>query len=492
MDEFTFTKGCINKDNTLTITVLNVKDGTTNEIIIDAANDANDDFILKLIDKSNRHYSAMLHHLGMTEETENYGCLTTKVIGLKELPLTFVDAKYVINIFLKLLQCFFHEKEEEKYYHLCGRDEESLKIPTSKTNISSLIKEIMNACAEAKDDEDDIIDIKYLFIAVLNYMSDLSATTTKNINSKNHKINIGGGANILKEFNKSIENNIEDTLNQTGNNIHNLIRDYKRFIYNNDSACHENLNAIHKWIEEQPLTCLYQNTNISFKFMMEFVSNVFNALFLEILPQTSMINCLFATLYQASVLNELSILKHQSESIQLPLLYRLIYSCFKCDINNNNNNNDQQSSIDYFQLIDKLCKQEKDIDVLCKIALKVNITEPNQLNSLFWLLNEKRGYTFEFYLIVLISLYIKFKCATLNKTNKLSNGRMFGEPLYDILYKFYHYVTSDLGKLEIALCTNTFTNFNTVYSNDIKKCLQTFFKNANYGEQKRTQTLRGV
>ena len=483
MDNFTFIKGLINNDNTLTITVVNAE-GNCQEIVIDAANVNNDNFILELIDKANRCYSATIHNLKKSEEIECYGCLTTKVIGFNELPLTFVNAKYVVNIFLKLLQCFFAEADDNKLRYLCHRDEDSLKIPTSKTNMSALIKEIMNACVNNdnnSDKDDDIIDIKYLFVIILNYMSDLSSTTAKNINNKQHKINISGGANYLKEFNKSVENNIEETLSQTGDKIHSLICKYKHIIYKEDEACREKLNMIKKWMDDNPSTYLYENTNISFKFMMEFVSNVFNALFLEILPKMSMMDCLFATLYQASVLNELNILKYQSDSIQLPLLYRLIYSCFKCE------HEPQLTDIDsgIKDLVKKLPPQDKNIEVICKIALKTDITDTNRLDALFWLLNRERGYTFEFYLIILVALYIKFKCAALNRANKLSNGQMFGEPLYDILCKFYSYVTNDLSDLEEALCTSTLTNFNRIYSNDIKRCLQKFFKNTNYGgEQK--------
>ena len=77
------------------------------------------------------------------------------------------------------------------------------------------------------------------------------------------------------------------------------------------------------------------------------------------------------------------------------------------------------------------------------------------------------------------------KCQTMNKNNKIANSRLFGEPLYDILYKFYRYIVYDINDLNIALCTNTLDNFSLLYSKDLKKCLKTFFENVNFhGKQK--------
>ena len=406
------------------------------------------------------------------------------------------------------MQCLFIE--DVKYLRLCNRDENSVKIPTSETNMSILIKDIMNSCNNNDssinintnnnnddNDSDSLIDIKHLFLLVLNYIGNLQNSNAKKLNSsKLHKnVNISGGFRNIQELfqnnnnnnnnnnDNSLQNNINETLKYTGEKIHDLIKEYKHIIYQND-LCNNDINTLKEFIDNNPEIYIYQNTNISFKFMMQFISNLFNSLFLEILPKTSMINCLYATLYQASVLNELNILKYNSNIIQLPLMYRLIYSFYKNEsyqlenFDNNNNNDDDINKLK--RLIDKLCNQEKDIDTLCQIALRINIQDTKQLNTLFWLLNEKRGYTYEFYIIIIISLYVLSKCQNMSKTNKFSNSKTFGEPLYDILFLFYKYVVFEIQNLQIALCTKTFDNFNLIYANDIKIYIQKFLKNIHY------------
>ena len=463
--------------------------GDTKEIYIDVNSTKNDEFILNLIDIVNRHYSATMFDIERSETVEQYGCLTSNVLGLENFPLTFMNAKYILNIFLQLLQCLF--RDNDLYLQLCKRDEKSLKIPTSEMNMSFLMKEVMNTCINDDiindDDDDDFVDIKDLFLVMLHYISNLSINNKKKMNnSKIQKnINIVGGVRNVKELfqnndnNNNLQDNINETLHQTGDTIHKLMYDYREEIFKNET-CRKELQILLKWIVNDPKTYLYQNVNISFKFMMQFVSNVFNALFIEILPKTSMTNCLYATLYQASVSYELNILQHNSKFIQIPLLYRLIYSFYQCQGQPKMTTDDEISC-----LVDKLCrsKNQRDIDTICKIALKVNIQDTDQLNMLFWLLNDRRGYTYEFYIIILMSLYVMSKCQNLSKVNKISNCQTFGQPLYDLMHKFFIYVTHELKDLNAALCGETLDNFSLLHGKDIKMCLKKFFSNVNHTGQ---------
>ena len=506
MENFNFIKGIINtQEKIITIEVLNNLTNQKESINIDVGNEANNTEILDLIDRSNRSYSAEIFKLNQSENVQEYGCITSKVLGFNDFPITFMNAKYVINTFLELLQNLF---KDEKYYF--QRDVKSVKIPTSETNISSLIKDLMDNCMNndekmnVDDDDDDnnsFIDIKQCFLLILNYISNLSLKNQK----KNNIPNLPKNANIKyvydhEELGKS---HIFETLQKTEEIIKQSMYKYRDYIFQKSQS---DLQVIDKCMNESQLP-LYQNVNISFKFMMQFICNVFNTLFLQILPQTSMINCLYATLYQASVLNELNILKYYSKVIQMPLLYRLIYSFFKFDrplensdkqalqhnnkrINKHNNYLNNNSNKTHFdekipQLLEKLSKTDKNINIICEIATRINISDVDQLETLFWLINDKRGYTYEFYIIVVISLYLSAKCRNMNKSNKLSNAQMFGEPLYNLLYTFYDHVVHNIQDLNVALCTETLDNFNTLYSKEIKQCLKEFFKNVNYyGKQK--------
>lgn len=493
MENFKFIRPNINREKKVISVQLsnsnnnNNNDNDTQEICIDVSFIDNDEYILHIIDMANRYYSVKLFEIGRSDTVEPYGCLTSKVLGLNGFPLTFMNAKYLINIFLKLLQCLY--KDHTHYLQLFKRDENSIKIPTSEVNMSFLMKEVMKNCINDNDDDIDgdnvDIDIRNLLLIVLNYISNLSMQNAKKMNNSRiqKNIHIAGGVHNVQELfrnkncNNNLQDNINETLHQTGDMIHKLLFDFREEIIKN-KACEEDLENILKLINGNPNMYLYQNINVSFKFMMQFVSNVFNALFVDILPKTSMINCLYATLYQASALYELNILEPNSKFIQIPLLYRLIYSFYKCDYQPASMSTDDEMS----SLVDKLCrsKDQQDLETICKIANKVNIQDTKQLNTLFWLLNDKRGYTYEFYLIIIISLFVMSKCQALNKINKMSNCKQFGQPLYDLLHKFYIYVVYELKDLNVALCGETLDNFSLLHGNVIKICLKNFLSNINF------------
>ena len=454
-------------------------------INIDVSSDKNNEDILQLIDMANVYYSAQIHKLNQSENYDSYGCLTSKVLGLDDIPITFINPKYVKNIFLQLLQLLF--QDDESYLKYCQRDENSLEIPTSQNNISTLINDIVNICnnddnnnIDNNNDEEDIniIDIKDVFIMILNYITSIQNNKIQKKLQKGKlqkQMNICGGIHNLHDIKNSLKDNINDTLIHTGKNIHKLIYEYKNVLY--EGNVKNNVDYIKTCVDQNQDVCLYENTEITFKFMMETIQIIFNTLFVQILPQTSMLNCLYATLYQASVLNEMNILKHYSKTIQIPLLYRLIYSFFKDEQQQQRLivSNDDNSNI--YKLVNRLCNNEKNLDILCEIALKINIKDVEQINLLYWLLNERRGCTYEFYLIIIVNLYILGKCQNMNRNNKFSNGKTFAEPLYNLLLAFYGFVVNDLKDIKIALCSETLDQFSIIYSSEINKCLKLFVQN---------------
>ena len=458
------------------------------KIFIDVASTNNDDFILNLIDLANRQYSATLYEINQSDLHKEYGCLTTKVIGLNELPITFINPKYIINLFLKILQCLF--KDDEKYLKYFNRD--SLEIPTSENNLMCLINELVyntttttnnnnndNNKMEIDDDNDTdpTIDFRNLINLLLNFLANAqNKSIEKKINSGRFKkqATICGGFSNIHNIQNSLQNNIKETLSETGKNIHKLINEYKDEIYNNIN-CKNDINIIKSHIDNNPDLDIYRNVNISFKFMMRMIGNIFNVLLLNIFPQKSMLSCLHGTLYQASFLHEMNILKYHSKIIQMPLLFRLIYSFYKDNNYSNIPYNYQDDAI--YNLINKLCKQDKNFDTICEIAFKIDIQNINQLDFIYWTLNEKRGYTFEYYFMIIISIFIKGKCQNMNNKIKHLNSKNFCEPLYELMYKFYNFVIKDIGNLQTALCTDTFDNFNKLYSKEINTCIKMFTEN---------------
>ena len=473
-------KKCLIDSEKKIISILFYNDDNAS-INIDVSSEKNNEDILQLIDIANVYYSAQIHKLNQSEKYDSYGCLTSKVLGLDDIPITFINPKYVKNLFLQLLQLLF--QDDESYLKYCQRDENSLEIPTSQNNISILINDIVNICNNNNnniDNEEDIniIDIKDVFIMILNYITSIQNNKIQKKLQKGKlqkQMNICGGIHNLQDIKNSLKDNINESLIHTGKNIHKLIYEYKNILYEGKNL-KNNLDYIKTCVDQNPNVCLYENTEITFKFMMETIQNIFNTLFVQILPQTSMLNCLYATLYQASVLNEMNILKHYSKTIQIPLLYRLIYSFFKDQTQVKMVNNDEDNII--YKLVNRLSNEkEKNLDILCEIALKMNIKNVEQINLLYWLLNERRGYTYEFYLIIIVNLYTLGKCQNMNRNNKFSNGKTFAEPLYNLMLTFYGFVINDLKDIKIALCSETLDQFNTIYSSEINKCLKLFVQN---------------
>ena len=116
---------------------------------------------------------------------------------------------------------------------------------------------------------------------------------------------------------------------------------------------------------------------------------------------------------------------------------------------------------------------DKNVFTLTKIAIKIDIRDETFLDRLFWLLNEMRGFTFEYYLILLAHIFLNTnRCKTLNRHNKLSNITQFLKPLYTILFLYKDYVTK--CGLEMALSSKTLESFNMLHNKEISEAIKHF------------------
>ena len=452
---------------------------------------------LACIDLCNRKYCAFVYERNLSGPNK-YGILNTQVVNLREIPLTLIPPKYILNVFLKIFQCLFKDnKDILKYF---DRDEKDVDIPISSNEISALINDIMKVFQDTQknnsmdidnddddddDDEETIIDIRDIFAMIIEYIMKLHTKNQSMLENNEsvfrRKANMVGRINN-EQINKNLKTDFDRGLYQAGEMIHNLISQYNKEIYK-DITCKEKIDYVINCISNDPNKCIYVNTRVSFKFMMDFISEIFKKLFTDILPKTSMLDSLYGILYQAAFLREMNILEHYSNIIHLPLMYRIIYSFYKDESSSNDNNYEEYLKSEYsgiYRLINQLNNNDDDDDIprlLSEIASKCNIQETKMLDSLYWVLNEKRNYTFEFYLIIIIIMYMKAKCATLNARNKISNTREFIQPIYNLINLFRNYIKNDIKDKNVALCTNTFDNFNRLYASDIKRVVKSLYKN---------------
>ena len=496
---------CQDKIITTTINNNNNDDNCNkNTFTIKIDNPENDKSILMFIDKVNRQYCSILYKCDRTLTYDDVGCLTTKVVGLGDIniPVKFVNSRYIINVFLKFMQCYF--AKETKYLACCKRDE-MITIPGSEENILNLINNLtqmynnnnnnnnnnsLETDMEVDDDDDgggddeNIVDIRDMLMVVMNQFSLLYGNNNniqKKINTFQKKSNIiGGMPNIDKtNLHSTMKDKFDQTLKHTADRIHELIFKHRTDIY---ERCQQDIDVIKNVIDKNPHTQLYENVEISNEFMMQTIGKIMHILFLEILPKLSMLDCLYAMLYQATFLNELGILQYYFKIIQLPILYRIIHTFYVDNLgtndNYNYNNDDDDEKI--IKLINRLKNDSNDpLEIFCDLAMKIDLRNENNISDkIYWILNNQRQCTFEYYIIVLISMYILGKCQGMNTKSKKLNGKQFGEPLYALLLHFRKYIVDDINDKTLVFCKDTFDNFNKLYSNEIKKCLKSMTTHA--------------
>ena len=74
---------------------------------------------------------------------------------------------------------------------------------------------------------------------------------------------------------------------------------------------------------------IYFNENITFHIMIHAIGEIFHSLFIDILPNESMESAIHGTLYHMAYLQDLNLLDTFKKYLYIPILYRLIYSCYK-------------------------------------------------------------------------------------------------------------------------------------------------------------------
>lgn len=421
------------------------------------------------------------------------GCLPSSFLIHVPKPSVNINTRYLINLFIEHASLLFSNNDLTLLF---DRDDKIISIPISDENMNKLydkmIGGLLTAQNENENNENDK-NIQILMKMVLQYLLKVQTEGEKNTSGKNIKKikkcnNIVGGLNhsdLFDQLNNTNNNNnlmnkreITKNLQDSTASIKQFIRENREIIKskllennNNDSA----FRKIVEIMEKDHTTPLYIQYAISFDSMLEFIGQVFNVALYSLIPQTSFILALQACFYNAAYLYQLDILDKYTDIIFLPVLHRLSYSCFPTLKNNDSDNYIDYVRINYNEMFDKITNlnNDKNIETLTKIALKVNMRDEKLLEGLFWLLNDARGFTFEYYLILLAHLFSNTnKCKSLNKLNKIFNIGQFLKPLYDIISQYKEYVTS-LPENSI-LSSHTLDNFNKLYNRQISEAISHF------------------
>lgn len=455
------------------------------EILLDeeSVNHLDKEKLLFVSDINRKYCSNMFKKMIQNEKVNmNYydGCLPSKCLFI-EGEVVYISPQYLINCFIHWMELLFKTNEGQSIYFI--RDVQNISIPASSDKMEQFVSQMTdNTFSYYKENSDSdgyISDLYTFFQLIMEQLTNIQSNFEEKVKQAKKKSNIIGGMrsiNFEKDVFKLTKNEFKDSFSNCSQIIHDYVSNNRDRILkvaldvNNDKMYA--LKRIFEILARDTDICLYENLSISLQLMLDAIGEIFNILFNGVLPSHSIFLSFAATVYHTAVLNELNLLEKFSNTIYLPLLFRLVYSCFNDD--NANTQHKQYLSTDYNTILNHIGKlngdDDNNINILCSVAQKINLKDQKCLDSIYWHLNKVRGFTIEYYLIMISAVYVMYKCANINRMNKISNAKQFLTPIYKVFSLFLNYVRT-MG-LNQSLCSSTFENFGKVYQTEIKAAIR--------------------
>lgn len=303
--------------------------------------------------------------------------------------------------------------------------------------------------------------------------------------SSHRKRNISGKIKSGKfkmspEFQKILhENNLLNKIEKWSENslkfISDKLREYSVFFLNKLGDVNDtNIWAVKEFInvaQKSETIPIYFNENITFRIMIHAIGEIFHSLFTDILPNESMESAIHGALYHMIYLHDLKLLDTFKKYLYIPILYRLIYSCYK--INSpfikpslaylSENHSDIYHSLLEYQNKNPLWQGnentdliawmeincESSVDRLCLIASQSEkyLNDEKFMDALYWTVYDIRGQALDYYIIFLLIVYknsLSLKNIklgnTMSKENKTLNCKNLVSPFFRIFVCFYDYI----------------------------------------------------
>ena len=509
---FLFSKNSEEKD----VLILALSDRTNREVIIEGGYS---DEEMKIIHDINRRHIMKVFE----EKLHTDGCLPSACIGVDK-PSVNISPRYLMHCFVNIMELLFKTNENVALF---ARDKDIISLPTSNDNLEKIMMAMTSTVdpsflSSSSSSSSSYMDVEEgdinnnnnndnnnihftVFLRVLvekmfSMQRNLKEMISKNTNKINRKASTIGGINYAALMKNNEEVDILSSgLQECSNVIHDVIQKNAKMITRmlldtKDTSMVAMKEVIKIYSQpQQQQQPLYANLNISFELMYKCIGEVFNVLFFNIIPQKSMMEAMQGSFYNAAVLSELNLLERYNDILCRPILYRLIHSCFKDESflsssssssslpQEDDDVHEKYLDIEYrgvLTQIEKLerggCRKNWDDEILGRIAIKsiTSIRDKQYIEALYWVLNRKRSYTFEYYIILMSVLYINARCPNVNNATKLSNVLKFIIPVYSIMKLFHQYVTK-LG-IENSLCSATMDTFSTIYQRELKDMIENF------------------
>ena len=378
-----------------------------------------------------------------------------------------ISPKYITNAFINLINLLSNDNDA-----MIFNRNKNVIIPASDGMMQEMMEKMFEKHANTIpqfNNDDEVNNQLGFFISIfINQMKKLQEDMSKKMknlqnNQRNIKIaNIMGGINLQNNNDKKTDFMFGDFISSIGEvreQIHAFIRENKSDIIkecfraknDNDNA----LKQVFELINAYPNTPIYFNHEITYPLMFKTLGQVFEIIFLKIIPRLSMTLSIIGSIYYATFLYEMNLLEAFGYSLQMPIILRMIYSCYPEASNVNDDlseiylKKNYENIYDNIQNIDNNCivvndvndenKESDNLNFIMKIAMKFEIENKEFSNHLYNVLNSKRQRTYEYYIIAILGLYMNgiAKTMNLNRRNRESNGKNFIEPIHRVMTKFY-------------------------------------------------------
>ena len=477
-------------------------------------NDETRDFILKanrwFLLEANRRGSAMKGCLPLQ-------CLTRSTSDSD----TYICPRYLINVFIRLMELLLSDKCHTEIFH---RDA-NVEVPATNDGLKDMFKELMDYRPSMPMPEQnappELISFNGLLTYLMSQMASVETYLTKKIEKcqkSKRGANIVGGSSVKPSKEGCLIDEIVQQMGDSKSYVHEVIRENKASILQHCMRGNQNFNRALLLISEQPMVSIYENQNITLSLMFDCLEEIFEIIFMKVLPRMSMTLAMAGSIYYATFLKELKLLEFHRDQLQIPITLRLMFSCFPerniqlssnaetyirdlypyiyKEINNVNNcitekDTDNVNNMKNYDTSSKCSdpvnmkrlnfteEERLNLNFIIRAAKKFHLQDESYTNYLYELLNVKRGRLYEYYLISILGLYFNCICPSQGITNRNrdSNGERFILPLFIILTKFYRYMNklrNDIfnmdGSIDIKFIMDIIDGFSFQHSEDLKIC----------------------
>lgn len=444
------------------------------------------------------------------------GCL----IQDRKIPIDeCISPKYLLNCFVHLMDLLFNDNKSSPQPNIIFDRNNEIIIPASDDRMRGMMNEMLDKQSTAITQLNQTGfggDQLSVFLSIyLNQMKNLEESLSKKMenvqNSRKLKrnINIMGGVNLQDATHdgmggKFALNEMISSIGESKDQVHAFIRD------NNAAIIHECLktkrddgdNALRSVLDilrEFPRVPIYHNSNITYPLMFRTLGQVFEVLFMKMIPKISMTLSMIGSIYYASFLREMKLFDEYSYQLQFPIILRVLYSCYPDDTVSPSTPRVKESEAyvkKYYESVygeiqnvrkngilasnqtdDTQRRYDNNQRFITKVAAKFHLEDKDFSDHLYNVLNVQRGRTYEYYLVAILGLYLNGISKAQGLTKKLdreSNGIKFIAPVHRILTEIYQFCNAP-GTKEAMLDDSGYIKYEYV-----QQFLQLF--NENKGE----------